>query len=68
VDLWQRFADGWHDALLAFDREHRLVGLNLPAARLFGALPADLAGRRLLEFPASRTESSSASSSIARRT
>jgi len=53
VDLWQRFADGWYDALLAFDREHRLVALNLPAARLFGAqAPVDLAGRRLREFSA----------------
>ena len=56
MDLWQRFADGWYDALLAFDREFRLVALNLPAARLFGALPADLAGRRLREFSARAAE------------
>jgi diguanylate cyclase (GGDEF)-like protein/PAS domain S-box-containing protein len=47
VDLWQRFADGWHDALLAFDRELRLVAVNAPAAALFGAAPDALVGRRL---------------------
>jgi len=47
VDLWQRFADGWHDALLAFDRELRLVAVNAPAAALFGASADALVGRRL---------------------
>jgi len=47
VDLWQRVADGWHDALLAFDRELRLVAVNAPAAALFGAAPDALVGRRL---------------------
>jgi diguanylate cyclase (GGDEF)-like protein/PAS domain S-box-containing protein len=47
VDLWQRFADGWHDALLAFDRELRLIALNARAAALFGSSPAALAGKRL---------------------
>jgi diguanylate cyclase (GGDEF)-like protein/PAS domain S-box-containing protein len=47
MDLWQRFADGWHDALLAFDRELRLVAVNAPAAALFGAAPDALVGRRL---------------------
>jgi diguanylate cyclase (GGDEF)-like protein/PAS domain S-box-containing protein len=47
VDLWQRFADGWHDALLAFDRELRLVAVNAPAAALFGAVPDALVGHRL---------------------
>ncbi|MEA2720874.1 MAG: hypothetical protein QOJ39_2738, partial [Candidatus Eremiobacteraeota bacterium] len=49
LDLWQRFADGWHDALLAFDRELRLVALNAPAAALFESTPAALAGKRLRE-------------------
>jgi diguanylate cyclase (GGDEF)-like protein/PAS domain S-box-containing protein len=47
VDLWQRFADGWHDALLAFDRELRIVAVNAPAAALFGASADELVGRRL---------------------
>ena len=47
LDLWQRFADGWHDALLAFDRELRLLALNAPAAALFGSSPLALAGTRL---------------------
>jgi diguanylate cyclase (GGDEF)-like protein/PAS domain S-box-containing protein len=47
VDLWQRFADGWHDALLAFDRELRVVAANAPAAALFGAGADALVGRRL---------------------
>ena len=47
MDLWQRVADGWHDALLAFDRELRLVAVNAPAAALFGAAPDALVGRRL---------------------
>jgi diguanylate cyclase (GGDEF)-like protein/PAS domain S-box-containing protein len=47
VDLWQRFADGWHDALLAFDRSLHLVAANAPAAALFGTTPDRLAGCRL---------------------
>jgi diguanylate cyclase (GGDEF)-like protein/PAS domain S-box-containing protein len=47
VDLWQRFADGWHDALLAFDRSLQLVAVNAPAAALFGSTPGALAGQRL---------------------
>ncbi|MBV8367567.1 MAG: EAL domain-containing protein [Candidatus Eremiobacteraeota bacterium] len=47
MDLWQRFADGWHDALLAFDRSLQLVAVNAPAAALFDSTPAALAGRRL---------------------
>jgi diguanylate cyclase (GGDEF)-like protein/PAS domain S-box-containing protein len=35
VDSWQRFADGWHDALLAFDRDLRVVAANATAAVLF---------------------------------
>jgi len=50
VDLWQRFADGWHDALLAFDRDLRLIAVNEPAAALFGTTPAALAGTRLRAF------------------
>ena len=40
MDSWQRFADGWHDALLAFDRDLRVVAVNAAAAALFG-VPAD---------------------------
>ena len=47
MDLWQRFADGWHDALLAFDRDLRVVAVNAPAAALFGAAPDALVGGRL---------------------
>jgi diguanylate cyclase (GGDEF)-like protein/PAS domain S-box-containing protein len=47
VDLWQRFADGWHNGLLAFDREFRVVALNAPAAALFGSTVPDVAGRTL---------------------
>jgi diguanylate cyclase (GGDEF)-like protein/PAS domain S-box-containing protein len=50
VDLWQRFADGWHDALLAFDRELRLLALNARAAALLGGSPAALTGKRLSEL------------------
>ena len=50
MDLWQRFADGWHDALLAFDRELRVVAANAPAAALFGAAPERMTGRRLSAF------------------
>ncbi len=47
MDLWQRFADGWHDALLAFDRSLQLVAVNAPAAALFGSTPGALTGRSL---------------------
>jgi len=47
VDLWQRFADGWHDALLAFDRDLRVLAANAPAAALFGTAAESLVGRRL---------------------
>ncbi|HWT07159.1 MAG TPA: EAL domain-containing protein, partial [Xanthomonadales bacterium] len=47
MDLWQRFADGWHDALLAFDRDLRIVAVNAPAAALFGGDADALVGRRL---------------------
>ena len=52
VDLWQRFADGWHDALLAFDRDLRVVAANAPAAALFGVVPDQITGRRLREIDA----------------
>ncbi len=47
MDSWQRFADGWHDALLAFDRDLRLVAVNATAAALFGASAATLVGTTL---------------------
>jgi diguanylate cyclase (GGDEF)-like protein/PAS domain S-box-containing protein len=47
MDLWQRVADGWHDALLAFDRELRVVAANAPAGALFGTGPDALVGHRL---------------------
>ena len=47
MDLWQRFADGWHDGLLAFDRELRVVAVNAPAAALFGTGADALVGHRL---------------------
>jgi diguanylate cyclase (GGDEF)-like protein/PAS domain S-box-containing protein len=50
VDLWQRIADGWHDALLVFGRDLRVVALNAPAAALFGSTAADLAGKPLRAF------------------
>ncbi|HYZ17629.1 MAG TPA: diguanylate cyclase, partial [Candidatus Acidoferrum sp.] len=48
VDLWQRFADGWPDAVLAFDRELRLIGANAEAAALLGAASETLVGKRLV--------------------
>jgi diguanylate cyclase (GGDEF)-like protein/PAS domain S-box-containing protein len=47
VDSWQRFADGWHDALLAFDRDLRVVAVNATAAALFGAPAQALIGTTL---------------------
>ncbi len=47
VDVWQRLADGWHDALLAFDRDLNLVAVNAPAAALFGAAAQALIGSPL---------------------
>ena len=47
VDLWQRWADGWQDALLAFDRTLCIVALNAPAAQLLGGTTQSFAGQRL---------------------
>jgi diguanylate cyclase (GGDEF)-like protein/PAS domain S-box-containing protein len=43
VDLWQRFVDGWPDALLACDRALRIVALNARAAALLGVSAAEAA-------------------------
>ncbi len=47
MDFWQRFADGWHDALLAFDRNLRVVAANAIAAALFETTPGALVGATL---------------------
>ena len=47
VNLWQALADGWRDALLAFDRDLRLIAVNAPAAAILGAGAAELTGTRL---------------------
>ncbi len=47
MDFWQRFADGWHDALLAFDRDLRVVAVNATAAALFGTSTEALVGATL---------------------
>lgn len=47
MDLWQRLADGLKDALVAFDRDLRMVAVNAPAAAILGATPAELTGTRL---------------------
>ncbi|HTJ26607.1 MAG TPA: EAL domain-containing protein [Candidatus Limnocylindria bacterium] len=47
MDLWQRFVDGWPDALLACDRTLRIAALNAPAAALLGTSPAAAAGTPL---------------------
>ncbi|MEA2666361.1 MAG: hypothetical protein QOI11_3305, partial [Candidatus Eremiobacteraeota bacterium] len=49
MDSWQRFADGWHDALLAFDRDLRVVAVNTTAAALFGMPAEGLVGSTLRE-------------------
>ncbi|HEX3464374.1 MAG TPA: EAL domain-containing protein [Candidatus Elarobacter sp.] len=53
MDLWQRLADGLRDALVAFDRDLRLVAVNAPAAAILGATPAELTGTRLAARSAS---------------
>jgi diguanylate cyclase (GGDEF)-like protein/PAS domain S-box-containing protein len=50
VDLWQRFADGWPDALLAFDRDLRLIATNARGAALFGTEPPAATGKRLRQL------------------
>ncbi|HYW52915.1 MAG TPA: EAL domain-containing protein [Dongiaceae bacterium] len=50
ADLWQRLADGWHDALLVFGPDLRLVALNAPAAALFGSTATALTGKPLSAF------------------
>ena len=49
MNLWQRLADGWRDALLVFDRNLRLIAVNVPAAEILGASVSELAGTRLGE-------------------
>ncbi|GAC1576318.1 MAG: hypothetical protein NVS3B7_09200 [Candidatus Elarobacter sp.] len=49
MEFWQRLADGWYDALLAFDRNLCVVALNVRAAEFFGTTTAQLAGRTLRE-------------------
>ncbi|MDB5027110.1 MAG: two-component hybrid sensor and regulator, partial [Candidatus Eremiobacteraeota bacterium] len=47
VDLWQRYADGWHDALIVFDRDLCVLTANLRAAALFGTTQEGLTGARV---------------------
>jgi diguanylate cyclase (GGDEF)-like protein/PAS domain S-box-containing protein len=46
VDIRQRFFDGWHDALVVYDRDLRILGANAAAARLFGCELDELTGSR----------------------
>ena len=56
VHEWERFADGWRDAVLALDREYRIHSANTPAGTLFGKPIGELIGTTLRESAPQRAD------------